>query len=138
LKYLTETILPIVSPKFVFVTGDMVDAAPGNNKQSVQNEREWKAYKNILAQSEFLQKHNESTWFDLRGNHDSFNTPRFDHKANLFKEYSQTKTPNFQINYITDYGSYIFHSIDGTYVILIIIILFIILQLLIIIIIINK
>ncbi|OUM61987.1 hypothetical protein PIROE2DRAFT_11866, partial [Piromyces sp. E2] len=114
LKIFVENILPIISPRFVFVTGDVVDSSPNNFVQSHQKEREWKAYNTLVTQSEYFKRHNESSWFDLRGNHDSYNTPNFDHEANLFRNYSFTKTSSFHINYMTDYGSYTFNSIDAT------------------------
>ncbi|ORX60088.1 Metallo-dependent phosphatase [Piromyces finnis] len=114
LKFLVENLLPVISPRFVFVTGDIVDSAANNFVQSKQKEREWKAYNTLVTQSEYFKKHNESSWFDLRGNHDSFNTPDFDHEANLYKNYSITKKDSFHISYVTDYGSYTFNSIDAT------------------------
>ncbi|KAL6589474.1 Metallo-dependent phosphatase, partial [Neocallimastix sp. 'constans'] len=115
LKCFVENVLPLISPRFVFVTGDITDAAPNNGLQSVQKETEWQAYKKLLDNNEFIQKHDNKTfWFDMRGNHDSFNTPSFDHEANLYKKYSRSQTQSFHINYMTNYGSYTFNSIDAT------------------------
>ncbi|ORX82543.1 Metallo-dependent phosphatase [Anaeromyces robustus] len=115
LKFFVENVLPIISPKFVFVTGDIVDAGGTNHMPAIQKEREWKAYKSLLDQNEFLRtKDNKTFWFDLRGNHDSFNTPYFDHERNLYKNYSRTQAESFHISYETDFGSYTFNSLDAT------------------------
>lgn len=117
LKCFVEDVLPVISPKFVFVTGDITDASPANGNQSKQKEKEWQTYKSLLDNNEYIKKRDNKTfWFDMRGNHDAFNTPNFDHEANLYKKYSRTKTQSFHINYVTDYGSYTFNSLDATYV----------------------
>ena len=47
-------------------TGDLTDAKNKDNVGSLQYEKEWQIYKDILVKGNVF---NSSFWLDLRGNH---------------------------------------------------------------------
>ena len=101
------TCIKIIDPKFVVVTGDLTDARRGNFKTS-QNETEWKAYKRILKN---FGAYKDDFWFDLRGNHDCFDT--YGAGQNFFAEYSVQKTSHYSHIVDLPWGKYEVAAIDG-------------------------
>eukprot|EP01135_Chromosphaera_perkinsii_P001635 Nk52_evm12s208 gene=Nk52_evmTU12s208 len=87
-----------ISPEFVLVTGDVTDAKGADHISSQQYTEEWETYHNILKENGILDR--ENFWFDVRGNHDSFDVPSFeDPNVNLFRKYSVKKSLYFDFVY---------------------------------------
>lgn len=50
----------------MLATGDLTDAKTADNMGSAQQIKEWRIYKNILYESQAV---NKTIWLDIRGNH---------------------------------------------------------------------
>ena len=61
-----ERTVPSINPSLVLATGDLTDAKTADNMGSAQQIEEWEIYKNILLESEVV---NKTVWLDIRGNH---------------------------------------------------------------------
>ncbi|KAG0178107.1 Transmembrane protein 62 [Apophysomyces sp. BC1021] len=79
-----QSILPVVSPKFVVVTGDLTDAKDARRITSQQYLEEWQVYKYAIDQGVNV------PWYDIRGNHDCFDLPSWQSKANLYRTYGRS------------------------------------------------
>eukprot|EP00727_Mastigamoeba_balamuthi_P009976 m51a1_g5600 hypothetical protein (179) ;mRNA; r:693123-695128 len=63
-------VLPVVRPRFVLATGDLVNSVP--KKGSIgQSEAEWRTYRAILEEYGVA---NRSYWHEVLGNHDQYMT----------------------------------------------------------------
>ena len=91
-----------IDPQFVIVTGDLTDAKAQNHISSQQYIEEWATYSSILSDNGILQRKN--FWFDVRGNHDSFDVPSFKGHQNLFRKYSVSKVAFFEFMYNHTFG----------------------------------
>ncbi|XP_024083835.1 transmembrane protein 62-like isoform X2 [Cimex lectularius] len=80
-----EKTLEIIKPPVVLATGDLTDAKSKDNVGSRQFEAEWKKYNEILTGCSQLK---ETTWLDIRGNHDNFDVPGISSERNYFRKYS--------------------------------------------------
>jgi hypothetical protein len=52
-------------------------------------------------------------WWDMRGNHDCFNIPAFNHSANLFRTLSAVKTDGYSFEVHKSFGTYSFIALDA-------------------------
>ncbi|XP_043209318.1 transmembrane protein 62-like [Amphibalanus amphitrite] len=84
LKEFVNGSLPIIQPELVVASGDLTDAKNEDNVGSLQYEKEWQIYKDILVKGNVF---NSSFWLDLRGNHDVFDVPSADSPRNWFRRY---------------------------------------------------
>ncbi|GIX71409.1 transmembrane protein 62 [Caerostris extrusa] len=82
--FCTETV-SVVQPPVVLATGDLVDARTADLLGSRQYVEEWRMYQQILQESGVTMN---TTWLDIRGNHDNFNVLSLDDKNDLFRKYS--------------------------------------------------
>ncbi|CAG8478368.1 10068_t:CDS:2 [Diversispora eburnea] len=105
------TILPVVSPSFVLVTGDLTDGKDVDGITSQQLIEEWTSYQTALKESGVLDRPNY--WFDLRGNHDCFNVLSWESEQNLFKKFSAVKQQGFDFIIEKEFGNYRFLGIDA-------------------------
>ena len=55
-----------IKPSVVLATGDLTDAKTSDNMGSAQQIKEWEIYRDILLESEVV---NKTVWLDIRGNH---------------------------------------------------------------------
>ncbi|KAL7751601.1 hypothetical protein RI367_003066 [Sorochytrium milnesiophthora] len=108
-----KTALPMISPEFVVVTGDLTDAKDARKLTSAQYEDEWKAYHTALVDSGVADKNNGRFWWDQRGNHDCFNLANWQSKENHFLKYSTVKAAGYRFTYMRDFGTYLFVALDG-------------------------
>ncbi|ORX40365.1 hypothetical protein BCR36DRAFT_339944 [Piromyces finnis] len=113
LFYFLKKLIPIIEPNFLFITGDITNSKNLGGVKFGTHEVEWKMYHKILEYTGVLNKNNGTFLWDLRGNHDCFLVPEWNHQYNYFKDYSKTKTRGFSFNYETSFGSYSFIGLDG-------------------------
>lgn len=66
LQEFCERTIPAINPSLVLATGDLTDAKTADNMGSAQQIEEWEIYRNILIESEVV---NKTVWLDIRGNH---------------------------------------------------------------------
>ncbi|KAK6636235.1 hypothetical protein RUM43_009893 [Polyplax serrata] len=85
LQEFCERTIPAINPSLVLATGDLTDAKTADNMGSAQQIEEWEIYRNILIESEVV---NKTVWLDIRGNHDNFNIPTPDSKLNYYRNYT--------------------------------------------------
>ncbi|ORZ06608.1 Metallo-dependent phosphatase-like protein [Absidia repens] len=110
-----QSVLPIIRPEFVVVTGDLTDAKDHKRITSQQYLEEWKTYKMAIDQQPWT----NTTWYDMRGNHDCFDLPSWQSRANLYRSYGQSAdlVENGQGIYTwqhsPSYGEYQFVAIDA-------------------------
>ncbi|KNE58198.1 hypothetical protein AMAG_05010 [Allomyces macrogynus ATCC 38327] len=107
------SVLPVVYPELVFVTGDLTDAKDEAKLTSQQFEDEWRAYARTLATATNLTERGDQFWWDLRGNHDCFNLPAWDAPNNHFATLSRAKTSGFAYLLDKGFGTYHFIGLDG-------------------------
>ncbi|CAG8657860.1 7384_t:CDS:2, partial [Dentiscutata heterogama] len=109
--YFLSTALPVISPSFVLVTGDLTDGKEQYYGRSGQNVDEWATYQTALQESGVLDRPN--FWYDMRGNHDCFNVRSWDSEQNLYKQYSVVKKRGFDFMVEKTFGRYRFIGIDA-------------------------
>ncbi|KAF1802973.1 Metallo-dependent phosphatase-like protein [Mucor lusitanicus] len=80
-----QSALPVISPEFVVVTGDLTDAKDESRTVSAQYPQEWQVYKSAVEQGA-----NGTTWYDMRGNHDCFDLVSWQAESNLYKDYGKS------------------------------------------------
>ncbi|GAB1606623.1 transmembrane protein 62-like [Argonauta hians] len=106
--------ISVIRPKFVIVSGDIVDAKTENLLGSQQYFEEWKIYQQV---TNVCARVVNGQWFDIRGNHDVFDVPNVNSSNNYFRRYTtQRKFSNqtsYMFNYTTSYGRYAFIGIDA-------------------------
>ncbi|KAI8060302.1 Metallo-dependent phosphatase-like protein [Gongronella butleri] len=81
-----HSVLPLLSPKFVVVTGDLTDAKDNGHIKTLQYEEEWHVYKSLVDQG----TPDELPWYDMRGNHDCFNVPQWDSRINMYRQFGKS------------------------------------------------
>ncbi|KAI8390854.1 Metallo-dependent phosphatase-like protein [Radiomyces spectabilis] len=109
-----QSVLPVVKPRFVVVTGDLTDAKDQKRITSHQYIEEWLVYRNAIDQGA-----NNTQWYDMRGNHDCFDLPSWESRVNMYREYGQSGLLTeegqglytWQVN--EHYGQYQFVAIDA-------------------------
>ncbi|KAI9305937.1 Metallo-dependent phosphatase-like protein [Cunninghamella echinulata] len=110
-----QSVLPIIKPEFVVVTGDLTDAKDRKRITSQQYIEEWKVYKAAIEQQTWT----NTTWYDMRGNHDCFDLPSWQSRVNLYRTYGQSANKVeegqgiYSWNHTQPYGDYQFVAIDA-------------------------
>ncbi|CAH8841243.1 unnamed protein product [Trichobilharzia szidati] len=110
-----STYIPVIRPELVLASGDITDAKHVIFPGSSQHAEEWKSYRSILERSGVL---DITKWFDIRGNHDSFNVPSSGHSGDYFSEYGVSGKPpkkSYIFKLLKPYGQYSFVSIDMSF-----------------------
>jgi 3',5'-cyclic AMP phosphodiesterase CpdA len=103
----------MIQPEFVLATGDLTHAL--DNRRSGQVLEEWKFYMNTLERNGLYKS---DFWYDLKGNHDSFNVEGKNEQNNFYKDYSVSRQfiekPLMTHVYKTKRASYKFIGLDAT------------------------
>lgn len=106
--------LSVIHPRFVLVSGDIVDAKSMDTFGSKQYREEWQIYKQV---TDTCTKRVDGQWYETRGNHDVFDVPHFTSSNNYYRQYSvQTKFRNqtsYMFDFKTDFGHYSFIAMDA-------------------------
>ncbi|KAI9593790.1 Metallo-dependent phosphatase-like protein [Syncephalis fuscata] len=114
LMHFLQTTLPLVSPSFVLVTGDLTDAKSERVLAGVQFEDEWQTYHRLLKSSGVLDKAEGKFWHDLRGNHDCFSVNGWKDKNNYYRQYGASPHDGgWSFDVKRSFGNYSFVAIDG-------------------------
>ncbi|PWA03743.1 hypothetical protein BB558_000084 [Smittium angustum] len=90
-----KTSLKLISPNHLIITGDLTDGKDEESLSSLQQIDEWKAYKKTMDDIGLPKRSNSSFVFDIRGNHDCFNTGDWESETNYYRTYGVTKQPGF-------------------------------------------
>ncbi|ORZ20778.1 Metallo-dependent phosphatase-like protein [Absidia repens] len=110
-----QSVLPVIRPEFVVVTGDLTDAKDHRRITSQQYLEEWKTYKLAIDQQPWT----NTTWYDMRGNHDCFDLPSWQSKMNLYRTFGQSADRVehgqgvYTWQYSPSFGEYQFVAIDA-------------------------
>ncbi|CAO3608777.1 unnamed protein product [Cunninghamella blakesleeana] len=110
-----RSILPIIKPEFIVVTGDLTDAKDRKRITSQQYIEEWKVYKSAIEQQSWT----NTTWYDMRGNHDCFDLPSWQSRVNFYRQYGQRSNEVeqgkgiYSWKHSQPYGEYQFVAIDA-------------------------
>lgn len=111
--FCSETVT-VIKPSLVMLTGDITHAKFANEIDSKQMEEEWKAYEEILQQTNVAEK---VPWLDIRGNHDNFDVPSLTGPSNHFRKISPSwkdyKSYTYRYVHTTSFGTYSFFSLDA-------------------------
>lgn len=67
------------------VTGDLTDAKDVKRVTSQQYVEEWQMYQQAIQQGA-----SSMPWYDMRGNHDCFDLPSWQSRANLYRTYGKS------------------------------------------------
>ncbi|VDI48453.1 Hypothetical predicted protein [Mytilus galloprovincialis] len=82
LKKFCLTHITNIQPDFVIVSGDLTDAKYADKRGSKQFIEEWKLYQRTVND---CKQAYDTTWYDIKGNHDAFDVPGDFDKRNLFR-----------------------------------------------------
>ncbi|PVV05206.1 hypothetical protein BB560_000277 [Smittium megazygosporum] len=113
LLHFLNSALPFISPRHLFITGDLTDGKDKNKIGSQQYLEEWVAYNNALKNFGLLERDNGEFLFDQRGNHDCFNIPSWNSSLNYYSEYSATKSQGYVLKTNLGYAQYCFVASDA-------------------------
>ncbi|KAI8393891.1 Metallo-dependent phosphatase-like protein [Radiomyces spectabilis] len=109
-----QSVLPITSPEFVVVTGDLTDAKDVDMIKTQQYLEEWEIYKTAVEESA-----SSLPWYDMRGNHDCFNLPSWKSNQNLYRTHGKSayrlegNNGVYRWNVKKPYGTYQFVAMDA-------------------------
>ncbi|XP_018497371.1 transmembrane protein 62 [Galendromus occidentalis] len=99
-NFIEETLLQVIKPPVVIMSGDIVDSLGASFMSSEQNLKEWLAYRKILDDTKVTEK---ITWLDIRGNHDNLNLESVTAENNYYRKYSvRGPQNNYSYKYIYD------------------------------------
>ncbi|OQR73783.1 transmembrane protein 62-like [Tropilaelaps mercedesae] len=84
--FLNDTLLKVIKPPVVIMSGDIVDSLGPSYMSSDQNLREWITYRKVLDDSKITEK---LQWLDIRGNHDNLNLASVSSPRNMYRTYSE-------------------------------------------------
>lgn len=110
LEVFLDSVLPIVNPHFIIVTGDITDGK-GDRYVRSQNIEEWIMYNELLIKYGIHEKKN--FWLDIRGNHDCYNVSGCASPNDYYQKFSIKKTSSFSHIFEFSFGKYGVISIDG-------------------------
>ncbi|KAK3166207.1 hypothetical protein QOZ80_1AG0042780 [Eleusine coracana subsp. coracana] len=80
--------LAMVNPALVLITGDLTDGKSKDHLTMKQNEVEWIEYENTIKDIIEISQLPVRTFYDLRGNHDSFGVPLSGGSYDFYQKYS--------------------------------------------------
>ncbi|XP_022671622.1 transmembrane protein 62-like [Varroa destructor] len=101
-SFVNDTILRVIKPPVVIMSGDIVDSLGSSYMASDQNLPEWVAYRKVLDDSKVTEK---LQWLDIRGNHDNLNLASVSSSRNMYRMYSEKgRTYEHSYHYIHDQG----------------------------------
>ncbi|KAH8030173.1 hypothetical protein HPB51_006605 [Rhipicephalus microplus] len=84
-EFIAETIMKIIKPPIVVMTGDIVDSLGARFLDSGQMREEWQQYWRAIYETGVTRKH---IWLDIRGNHDNLNLASVEDEHNFYRVYS--------------------------------------------------
>lgn len=105
--------IPLVAPELVLATGDLTDGKAIHFLTSLQQEKEWNAYFNLLKESRVMERSGGNFYLDQRGNHDCWNVADFTSAFNYFKGLSAVKKEGYAYTLEKAWGKYTFVALDG-------------------------
>ncbi|KAI7851580.1 Metallo-dependent phosphatase-like protein [Circinella umbellata] len=112
--HFVRSILPIVKPNFVVVTGDLTDAKDIRRITSQQYKEEWDVYRQTIEQgAQYM------PWYDMRGNHDCFDLPSWQSHVNFYRTHGKSADLMeagqgiYEWQLTPSYGKYRFVAIDA-------------------------
>ncbi|KAI7873463.1 Metallo-dependent phosphatase-like protein [Mucor mucedo] len=79
-----QSIIPVVKPQFVVVTGDLTDAKDKKKVTSQQYVDEWEVYQKAIEEKV------DVDWYDMRGNHDCFDLPSWQSRVNYYRTHGKS------------------------------------------------
>lgn len=102
------------SPEFVVVTGDLTDAKDAKAIKTGQYKEEWEMYKEAVRQGSL-----GIPWYDMKGNHDSFNLASHNASTNLYRDYGKSaklleNEGIYSWDIVKPFGKYRFVVADAT------------------------
>ncbi|KZV37347.1 metallophosphoesterase-like, partial [Dorcoceras hygrometricum] len=80
--------LSFIKPALVLITGDLTDGKSKDLVVMKQDEEEWIEYQNVMREVVKRSGLNESSFYDVRGNHDNFGVPSIGGSYDFFSKYS--------------------------------------------------
>ncbi|KAI9313362.1 Metallo-dependent phosphatase-like protein [Dichotomocladium elegans] len=110
-----RSVLPMLRPECVIVTGDLTDAKDAHKIKTEQYKEEWEMYKAIVEQSA-----GNVSWYDMKGNHDAFNLASWESAHNLYRDYGKSAKlihdghGVYAWDIVKPYGRYRFVAADAT------------------------
>lgn len=104
IEYFLNTTVPLIQPVFTVNTGDLVDSEYSKFFTRVPGQRlwEWEAYNKTFAENGA----NYTNYFDIIGNHDIYNDPKFDYYINYSISGQYFKTDQYLVNLNLPWGKY--------------------------------
>ncbi|KAI1299852.1 Transmembrane protein 62 [Halotydeus destructor] len=79
------SIVDLIKPEVVLVSGDLTDSQTFGPMGSGQHELEWQMYSDAVRSTNVTRK---TLWLDLRGNHDDFDVYNWTEPNNYYRKYS--------------------------------------------------
>ncbi|XP_073020015.1 putative metallophosphoesterase At3g03305 [Primulina eburnea] len=80
--------LSFIKPALVLLTGDLTDGKSKDLVVMKQDEEEWIEYEKVMRDVVRRSGLNESSFYDVRGNHDNFGVPSIGGSYDFFSKYS--------------------------------------------------
>lgn len=84
-EFIAETIMKVIKPPVIVMTGDIVDSLGARFLDSGQIREEWQQYWRAIYETGVTRKH---IWLDIRGNHDNLNLASVEDEHNFYRVYS--------------------------------------------------
>ncbi|XP_064489552.1 transmembrane protein 62-like [Ornithodoros turicata] len=111
-EFIVDTVLGVIKPPIVVMTGDITDSVGSGFLQSQQIQEEWELYSKAISDTGVAK---ELVWLDMRGNHDNLNLADPNSDKNFYRHYS-VQGPIHPHSYLYTYKdgaeSYTFIGID--------------------------
>ncbi|XP_073124972.1 putative metallophosphoesterase At3g03305 [Henckelia pumila] len=87
-KEIVGPALSFIKPALVLITGDLTDGKSKDLVVMKQDEEEWIEYRKVMRDVVKRSGLNESSFYDVRGNHDNFGVPSIGGSYDFFSKYS--------------------------------------------------
>lgn len=84
-EFIRDTIMNVIKPPVVVMTGDIADSVRPGFLQSGQQREEWQLYWRAIYETGVTR---QLAWLDIRGNHDNLNLASFESDHNFYRVYS--------------------------------------------------